>query len=97
MRIFLPIALLCATLCFSHAALARNQTVTLTVPTMDCSTCPITIKAALVRVPGVISAKVSYPRREAVIVYDDAKTSIDELKKATSDAGYPSLMKTLPN
>ena len=64
---------------------------------MDCSTCPITIKAALVRVPGVISAKVSYQRREAVIVYDDAKATVDELKKATSDAGYPSMIKTIAN
>jgi periplasmic mercuric ion binding protein len=64
---------------------------------MDCSTCPITIKAALKRVPGVYSAKVSYARREAVVVFDDEKTSLDDLKKATTEAGYPSFVKTILN
>jgi mercuric ion binding protein len=74
-------------------AWAKSQTISLTIPTMDCSTCPITIKAALKRVPGVSSAKVSYARREAVIVFDDEKTSLDDLKKATTEAGYPSFVK----
>jgi mercuric ion binding protein len=77
-----------------QAALAKSQTVALNVPTMDCATCPITIKAALVKVPGVSQAKVSYQRREAIVVFDDAKTNVDELKKATLEAGYPSLLKT---
>lgn len=91
--VFLTAALLCG----SQLALAKSQTVSLTVPTMDCATCPITIKAALSKVPGVSRAKVSYERREAVVVYDDSKTSVDELKKATSDAGYPSFVKTSLN
>jgi mercuric ion binding protein len=92
----IKIASLFAVLLCSQVALAKTQTVALNVPTMDCATCPITIKAALVRVPGVSKAKVSYERREAVVVYDDSKTNVDELKKATSDAGYPSLLKTPP-
>jgi mercuric ion binding protein len=75
-------------------ALARQQTVKLNVPTMDCATCPITIKASLVKVPGVSKVQVSYARREAVIVYDDAKATVADLKKATEDAGYPSMLKT---
>jgi mercuric ion binding protein len=78
-------------------AFARPQTVSLNIPTMDCSTCPITIKAALVKIPGVSKVKVSYDRREAVIVYDDSKASVDDLKKATADAGYPSMLKTAAN
>jgi mercuric ion binding protein len=75
-------------------ATARQQTVQLTVPTMDCATCPITIKAALTKVPGVEKVKVSYEKREAVIVYDDARASVADLKKATEDVGYPSMLKT---
>ncbi|MFL6636759.1 MAG: mercury resistance system periplasmic binding protein MerP [Massilia sp.] len=74
-------------------ASATQQTVSLNVPTMDCATCPITIKAALNKVPGVSKVKVSYEKREAVIVYDDAKASVADLKKATEDAGYPSMLK----
>jgi mercuric ion binding protein len=86
-------SLLAALLLVPCLALAKTQTVSLNIPTMDCATCPITIKAALAKVPGVMKAKVSYDRREAVIVYDDAKASVDDLKKATADAGYPALVK----
>jgi mercuric ion binding protein len=75
-------------------ASAKQQTVLLTVPTMDCATCPITIKTALTKVPGVAKVKVSYEKREAVIVYDDAKTTVADLKKATEDVGYPAMLKT---
>jgi mercuric ion binding protein len=75
-------------------ASAKQQTVSLTVPTMDCATCPITIKTALNKVPGVANVKVSYEKREAVIVYDDAKATVADLKKATEDVGYPAMLKT---
>lgn len=85
---------LVAALGTSSFAFAKQQTVLLNVPTMDCATCPITIKAALSRVPGVSKVKVSYEKREAVIVYDDAKASVADLKKATEDVGYPAMLKT---
>jgi periplasmic mercuric ion binding protein len=78
----------------ASVASAKQQTVMLTVPTMDCATCPITIKTALSKVPGVAKVKVSYAKREAVIVYDDAKTTVADLKKATEDVGYPAMLKT---
>jgi mercuric ion binding protein len=77
----------------SSLVLAKTQKVVLNIPTMDCATCPITIKTALKKVPGVSSAKVSYEKREAVVVFDDAKTNVDGLKKATADAGYPAMVK----
>jgi len=85
---------LTALLVASPFALAKQQTVKLNVPTMDCATCPITIKASLVKVPGVSKVQVSYEKREAVIVYDDAQASVADLKKATEDVGYPSMLKT---
>ena len=75
-------------------ASAKQQTVALNVPTMDCATCPITIKTALSKVPGVAKVKVSYEKREAVIVYDDAQATVADLKKATEDVGYPAMLKT---
>ena len=71
-------------------ALAAPQQVTLSVPTMDCDTCPITIRVALLKVPGVSKAVVSYARRNAKVTFDDAKTSVAALTKATEAAGYPS-------
>jgi len=76
----------------ASAAFAAPREVTLRVPTMDCATCPITIKAALMKVPGVKAAKVSYERRTAKVSFDDARTNVAALTKATEQAGYPSLV-----
>jgi mercuric ion binding protein len=73
-------------------ASAANRTVVLTIPTMDCATCPITIRMALMRVDGVSKAKVSYDRREARVTFDDSKTNVAALTEATKDVGYPSFL-----
>jgi periplasmic mercuric ion binding protein len=88
------LALAAAQFALVPPASAKQQTVQLTVPTMDCATCPITIKTALSKVPGVSKVKVSYEKREAVIVYDDARATVADLKKATEDVGYPAMLKT---
>ncbi|MCC7003091.1 MAG: mercury resistance system periplasmic binding protein MerP [Gemmatimonadaceae bacterium] len=80
-------------LVIATAAWVAPKTVTLSVPGMTCATCPITIKKALVKVPGVTHVEVSYEALEAVVTFDDATTSTDALIKATRDAGYPSTVK----
>ena len=69
---------------------AAIVTVVLAIPTMDCATCPITIRLALLHIKGVSKAKVSYEKREARVTYDDAQTTLGALTKATADVGYPS-------
>ena len=71
-------------------ALAATKTVTLAVPSMTCSVCPITVKKALDSVPGVSKVDVSFAKKDAVVTFDDAKTSVAALTKATANAGYPS-------
>jgi periplasmic mercuric ion binding protein len=69
---------------------AKPNTVTLSVPTMYCPVCPITVKKALTRVPGVSAAEVSLDKRQATVTFDDARTSVEALIRATTEAGYPS-------
>lgn len=71
-------------------AWAATRTVTLSVPGMTCSACPITVKKALSKVEGVSKVDVSYEKRHAVVTFDDAKASVEQLTRATTDAGYPS-------
>ena len=52
---------------------AATQTVTLSVPGMTCSTCPITVKKAISKVEGVSKIDVTFETREAVVTFDDAK------------------------
>lgn len=77
----------------SAPAWAATKTITLSVPGMTCEACPITVKKALSKVAGVQKAEVSFEKREAVVTFDDAKTSTDTLTKATANAGYPSSVK----
>ena len=46
---------------------AATQTVTLSVPGMTCSACPITVKKAISKVEGVSKVKVTFEPREAVV------------------------------
>ena len=75
----------------AHAAGTHNAT--LAVSNMDCGTCPITVRKALERVPGVASAKVDFKTKLVVVAFDPAKTKPEALVKATTDAGYPSTVK----
>lgn len=69
---------------------AASQTITLAVPGMTCPVCPLTVKKALTKIDGVTKAEVNFDKRQAVMTYDDAKTNVETLTKATADAGYPS-------
>jgi mercuric ion binding protein len=66
------------------------QTVMLDVQNMTCRVCPITVKMALERVPGVTDAKVDFDKKTASISFDPDKANLAALTKATADAGYPS-------
>ena len=72
---------------------AATQTATLSVPGMTCAVCPLTVKKGLTTVDGVTNAEVSFEKREAVVTFDDARTNVRALTKATEGAGYPSLIK----
>ena len=72
---------------------AATQTVTLSVPGMTCAACPITVKKALSKVEGVSKTNVTFESREAVVTFDDGKTTIEKLTQATVNAGYPSSVK----
>ncbi|MCC7240868.1 MAG: mercury resistance system periplasmic binding protein MerP [Acidobacteria bacterium] len=82
-----------ASLVWAIPAWAGSKTVTLTVSNMTCATCPLTVKMALTKVEGVSEAAVDFEKKEAVVTFDDAKTSAAALIKATTDAGYPSAVK----
>ncbi|MCY7371198.1 MAG: mercury resistance system periplasmic binding protein MerP [Polaromonas sp.] len=69
---------------------AATQTVTLSVPDMNCAACPLTVKKALTKVSGVSKTDVNLDRREAKVTFDDPKTNAEALTRATKEAGYPS-------
>ncbi|HXG30602.1 MAG TPA: heavy metal-associated domain-containing protein [Thermodesulfobacteriota bacterium] len=55
---------------------------------MTCGMCPLTIKAALKRLGGVVSADVSYRDKEAKVSYEEDKVTVDEIVRTIENAGF---------
>lgn len=67
------------------------KTVTLDVKNMTCELCPVTVKKALEKTPGVAKAQIDFSKKTAVVTYDPDAVKVAALTKATTDAGYPSV------
>lgn len=65
-----------------------SRTVTLAVTTMDSAVCPITVRKALEKVPGVETATGDFKTKRAVVAFDPAKTSPEALTRTTTCAGF---------
>lgn len=89
MMLFFAVPLYCwATL----ALAAPPQSVTLVVKSMTCEVCPITVKKALEKVPGVQSVKMDFEKKTATITFDPEEAKPEMLTKATTEVGYPSMV-----
>lgn len=56
----------------------------------------ISVTRSLTKIDGVTKADVSLEKAEAAVTFDDTKTNVEALLKATKDAGYPSALKREP-
>jgi mercuric ion binding protein len=54
---------------------APPQTATLAVENMTCGTCPIVVKKALEKVPGVTATAVDFDKKTATVTFDPDKAS----------------------
>lgn len=80
---------LAAAMVAPHLSFADPRSVTLSVPDMYSPACPIVARKALEKVPGVENVKASLERKEAVVIFDDKKTSVEKLVETTKNAGFP--------
>ena len=90
-RIFSASALLAALMI--PALAAEPASVVLDVPEMNCSLCPISVKKALERVPGVLKASADLATKSAQATYDPARVTPAALAKAVGDAGFPAAVR----
>ncbi|MGA2191463.1 MAG: mercury resistance system periplasmic binding protein MerP [Steroidobacteraceae bacterium] len=93
MRSFIP---LIAMLLAATAVAGPPRTVTLQVQNMTCETCPIVVRKALQRVPGVTSANVDFALKTATVTFDPDQVKPGALTQATTNAGLPSTLKATP-
>lgn len=74
----------------SLAAHSAPADVVLDVKGMTCSTCPITVRAVLKKLPGVEEVKVDSEKHTAAVKFDPDRVSPEALAKAVTEAGFPS-------
>ena len=55
--------------------------------------CTISVKRSLTKINGVTKADVDLKKAEAVVTFDDTKTTVMALTKATAEAGFPSKLR----
>lgn len=70
------------------------QEVVLEVEGMTCASCNITVSKALTNLDGVEEAQVTFEPPQAVVTYDPARVSIEQMVEATTNVGYPSKRKS---
>lgn len=83
-----------ATLMVAFAAHGGEpQRIVLDVPSMNCSLCPISVKKALERIPGVVAAKADLASKTAEATIDPERANPEALSKAVSNAGFPATIR----
>jgi mercuric ion binding protein len=68
---------------------AATQTTVLTVENMTCELCPLTVKTAMERVPGVTSVVIDFDAKTATVTFDPATATIEAIAAASTNVGYP--------
>ena len=67
---------------------AAPRTITLAVKGMTCGGCVLGTRKVLTRLPGVARADVSYEKGIAVVTYDPAKVTVEQMVAAIKTLGY---------
>jgi copper chaperone CopZ len=65
------------------------ETVTLSVPTVHCHACKLSIEEALDELGGVDESRVDLATRTVTLTYDPDVVELPEITEALDDAGYP--------
>lgn len=69
------------------------HTATLDIKGMTCSTCPLTVKVALKKQPGVSEVSVDYKAQSALVKFNPEKIKAEQLAGAVTEAGFPTTVK----
>jgi mercuric ion binding protein len=67
---------------------AAEQTATFSVPGMTCASCPYIVESAMNGVDGVMQVTADASTRTALVVFDDAIASAEDIAFASAAAGY---------
>jgi periplasmic mercuric ion binding protein len=72
----------------SAQVVKAQQTVKISLPTVQCEMCKNKIETYLKRYDGIMMVNVNYKRKEATVKYLVDRISEEDIKAAISNAGY---------
>lgn len=75
------------------AAPATLQTKTFAIGNMTCPTCPITVKTAMSRVPGVKTVTIDFAAKTATVTYDPSVVTPAKIAAASTGVGFPAQLR----
>lgn len=90
MKIINTMILLVALMLSASASFAAEKTITLSVPGMNCPSCPYMIEQSISVVDGVQSADAELETRTCSVTFDDAVATVEDISGATAGIRYPS-------
>jgi len=67
---------------------ARSATVTIRVEGMNCGGCASSVEKKLKATEGVEEVRVSFPKKEAWVKYNDQKISVARLREVINSTGF---------
>ncbi|MGQ0562722.1 MAG: metal-binding (seleno)protein [Gemmatimonadota bacterium] len=70
------------------ASAAELDTVRLKIEGMTCGGCAVAARKIIARLAGVTKAEVSYETKQAVVTYDPARVTIEQIIAAVRKLGY---------
>jgi len=89
----MPVAAVMADDASTTTQQVTEKKVTFDIEKMTCAMCPITVRKAMEKVDGVASVKTDFDTRTAIVVFDPAKVNVEDIAKASENAGYPAILK----
>jgi copper chaperone CopZ len=66
----------------------EQKAVTLRIEGMTCGGCAIATRKVLARLPGVTKVEVSYEQERAIVTFNPAKVTVDQMIAAVRTLGY---------
>ncbi|CAM3555873.1 MAG: cation transporter [Thalassospira sp.] len=90
MKQILAFAILATTVMFTSPSTAADQTIKLSVPGMNCASCPYMVEQAISKVDGIKTVEATMDDRTATVIFDDDLTTASEIQAATASIGYES-------
>ncbi len=85
--------LMLASAAIVQGAEPATSTAVLSIPSMTCPACPLTVRTALQRVEGVKAIAVDLDAKIVTVTFDPRRTRPEALQAATGNAGYPAQLR----